>query len=331
MTYADAPDSVSPNDQLPPVEPPSAGFIVRLFVIPALIVLVMFALGAGVKWLVERESNPTAYVEALRRNNDGRWQAAHDLADVLRSPQNDHLKDDPALARELAETLSTELAAGAKDDLAVQLRVYLCNALGEFRVPEVLDVLVKAVTSGDAEKERVVQFSAMKALAVYLSAAPQADWIDRPEVLATVLAASRDSEPLMRSTAAFALGAAGTPEALKRLAAMLLDSYPDVRYNAATNLARRGDAQALAVLAEMLEPEQAAAVSLEKQEQSREYKRDLILVNALRAAKDLAGQNAEADLAALVGPVERLTADDMAPGIRVQADEVLIELKKRRS
>lgn len=331
MSYADAPDSISPNDQLPPVEPPSAGFIVRLFVIPALIVIIMFGLGAGIKWLVERESNPRAYVEALRRNNDGRWQAAHDLADVLRSPQNDRLKDDRELARELADTLSTELASGGDDDLAVQLRVYLCNALGEFRVPEVLDVLVKAATSGDDEKERVVQFSAMKALAVYLSAAPKKDWSDRPDVMSTVMKASKDDEPLMRSTAAFALGAAGTPEALERLTAMLVDSYPDVRYNAATNLARRGDAQAVGVLAEMLEPEQTAAVSLEAEEQSREYKRDLILVNALRAAKDLAEHSAQADLAALVEPVERLTADDMAPGIRVQADEVLIELKKRRS
>lgn len=331
MSSAEAPDSVSPNDQLPPVEPPSAGFIVRLFVIPALIVIIMFALGAGIKWLVERESNPTAYVEALRRNNDGRWQAAHDLADVLRSPQNDRLKDDRELARALADTLSTELATGANDDHAVQLRIYLCNALGEFRVPEVLDVLVQATAAGDDEQDREVRFWALKALAVYLSAAPKADWIDRSEVMSAVLAASRDDEPRMRSTAAFALGAADTAEALKRLEAMLVDSYPDVRYNAATNLARRGDAQAVGVLAEMLEPEQAAAVALEVQEQARQSKRSRILVNALRAVKELAAQSKQADLAALVEPVERLTADDMAPGIRVQADEVLIELKKRRS
>lgn len=330
MSYAEAPDSVSPNDQLPPVEPPSAGFIVRLFVIPALIVIIMFALGAGIKWLVERESNPTAYVEALRRNNDGRWQAAHDLADVLRSPRNDRLKDDRELARALADTLSTELATGAKDDLSIQLRVYLCNALGEFRVPDVLDVLLQAAAGG-GEEEEAVRFSAIKALAVYLSAAPKADWIDRPEVMSTVLAASRDGEPLMRSTAAFALGAADTPEALKRLEVMLLDSYPDVRYNAATNLARRGEARAVAVLAEMLEPEQAAAVALEKQEQARQSKRSRILVNALRAVKELAEQSDQADLASLVEPVKRLTAGDMAPSIRVQADEVLIELKKRRS
>ncbi|HEV7225486.1 MAG TPA: HEAT repeat domain-containing protein [Pirellulales bacterium] len=331
MSYAETPDFVSPDDQLPPVEPPSAGFIVRLFVIPALIVLIMFALGAGIKWLVERESNPMAYVEALRRNNDGRWQAAHDLADVLRNPRNDPLKDDRALARELAATLATELAAGAADDLSVQLRVYLCNALGEFRVPDVLDVLVKAATSGRDEKEREVRFSAMKALAVYLSAAPKKDWIGRADVLATVLAASRDEAPMMRSTAAFALGAAGTPKALKRLEEMLDDGYPDVRYNAATMLARRGDERAVRVLAEMLEPEQAAAIGFEEQEQSRQYKRDSILVNALRATKDLAAENPGADLAPLAAPVERLTADDLAPGIRVQADEVLIELKKRRS
>ena len=331
MSYADAPDSISPDDQLPPVEPPSAGCIVRLFVIPALIVLIMFALGAGIKWLVERESNPTAYVEALRRNNDGRWQAAHDLADVLRSPQNDYLKDDRALARELADALATELATGATDDLSIQLRVYLCSALGEFRVPEVLDVLVRAATSGQDEKEASVRLHAMKGLAVYLSAAPEKDWIDRPDVLATVLAASRDEAPTMRSTAAFALGAAGTPKALNRLEAMLLDGYPDVRYNAATMLARRGDERAVGVLAEMLDSEQAAAVRMEEQEQSRQYKRDLILVNGLRAAKDLAAKSPAADLAPLVAPVERLTGDDLAPGIRVQAREVLIELKKRRS
>jgi HEAT repeat protein len=331
MSYADAPDSISPDDQLPPVEPPSAGFIVRLFVIPALIVVIMFALGAGIKWLAERESNPMAYVEALRRNNDGRWQAAHDLADVLRNPRNDQLKDDRALARELAGTLATELATGATDDLSVQLRVYLCNALGEFRVPDVLDVLVKAAASGRDETEREVRLSAMKALAVYLSAAPEKDWIDRTEVLQAAIDASRDEAPMMRSTAAFALGAAGAPKALKRLEEMLHDGYPDVRYNAATMLARRGDERAVRVLVEMLEPEQAAAVGFEEEEQSRQYKRDLILVNALRAAKDLAVENPRADLASLVAPVERLTGDDMAPGIRVQADEVLIELKKRRS
>ena len=35
------PAPISPNDALPPVEPPSAGFIVQLFVIPAVIVAII--------------------------------------------------------------------------------------------------------------------------------------------------------------------------------------------------------------------------------------------------------------------------------------------------
>ncbi|HVX63392.1 MAG TPA: HEAT repeat domain-containing protein [Pirellulales bacterium] len=329
MSPADAPNTVSPDDRLPPVEPPNAGFIVQLFVIPALIVIVMFALGAGIKWLAERESNPAAYVAAIKRNNAGRWQAAHDLADVLRNPRNDHLKADPALARELVSALETELETGGTNEHEIQLRVYLCNALGEFRVPDVIDVLVKAASTERDESEAAVRFSAMKALVVYLSNAPKKDWSGHKQLMPTILKASRDEQPLMRSTAAFALGAAGTPAARERLEAMLVDSYPDVRYNAATMLARQGDEKAVGVLAEMLDRDQASALKLEDQEQARQYKRDMILVNALRATKDLAAKSPDADLASLVGPVEKLTDDGLPAGIRVQADEVLIELKKR--
>ncbi len=329
MSSPDAPDTVSPDDRLPPVEPPNAGFIVQLFVIPALIVIIMFTIGAGIKWLAERESNPTAYVEAIKRNNAGRWQAAHDLADVLRNPRNDHLKQDPALARQLVDTLESEIASGEMGEREIQLRVYLCNALGEFRVPEVIDVLVRAVKLQRGEQESEVRFSALKALVVYLSTAPEQDWSGHKQLMPTIFAASREEQPLMRSTAAFALGAAGTPESLKRLEAMLVDSYPDVRYNAATMLARRGDEKAVGVLTEMLDPEQTSAVALEDQEQARDYKRDMILVNALRATKELAAKSPQADLTALVEPVQKLTGDSVPAAIRVLADEVLIELKKR--
>ncbi|OYV83252.1 MAG: hypothetical protein B7Z73_16275, partial [Planctomycetia bacterium 21-64-5] len=116
-------DAASPDDHLPPVEPPSAGFIVQLFVIPALIVVIMFALGGGIKWLVERDNNPEAYVDALRRNNDARWQAAHDLADVLRNPRNAKLKDDARLAEQLAGILNKELDEGSFDKNPIELRI----------------------------------------------------------------------------------------------------------------------------------------------------------------------------------------------------------------
>ncbi|HET6884442.1 MAG TPA: hypothetical protein VFI31_30090, partial [Pirellulales bacterium] len=102
MSHYEPQNATSPDDQLPPVEPPNPGFVVQLFVIPALIVVIMFALGAGIKWLVERDNDPQSYVDALRRNNAGRWQSASDLADLLRNPRNARLKDDAHLAHELS-------------------------------------------------------------------------------------------------------------------------------------------------------------------------------------------------------------------------------------
>jgi hypothetical protein len=330
MADYQAQNPVLPNDQLPPVEPPSAGFIVQLFVIPALIVVIMFAVGAGIKWLVERDSDPQSYVESLRRNSDARWQSAHDLADVLRNPRNSKLKDDAHLAEQLAGILNKEMDDGSLEENPIKLRVYLCHLLGEFHVPDVLDVLVRAAKTERGPAESAVRFAAMKGLAVWLDGAPN-DADARRKLMPTILAASRDDQPLLRSTAAFALGAADTDEATKRLQRMLVDSYPDVRYNAATMLATHGHAEATEVLTEMLDQRQAVALEKEDEAKSRDYKRDLILVNALRATKDLAQKNSTADLTSLANAVERLTAPELPGGIQVQAKEVLFELKNRRS
>ncbi len=337
MSAYEPPTAVSPDDQLPPIEPPSAGFIVQLFVIPALIVVIMFALGAGIKWLVERDNDPKSYVDALRRDNAARWQAASDLADLLRNPRHAKLKDDANLAEQLAGILNKEIDDGRYDEMSIELRLYLCHVLGEFHVPVVLDTLVKAAQTERDPKEATVRFAAMKALAVWLDGARQGSGDAAEKLMPTILEASRDDQPLLRSTAAFALGAANRPDATQRLERMLVDSYPDVRYNAATMLARRGNSAAVEVLAEMLDADQAVALEKEDEPQSRRYKRDLILVNALRATEDLAKKDAQADLRPLVEAVERLATpepsgkSDLPSGIQVQAKEVLLELNQRRS
>lgn len=331
MSYDAPPDTVSADDRLPPVEPPSAGFIVQLFVIPALIVVIMFALGAGVKWLVERDNNPQSYVELLRNDNVGRWQAASDLAELLRNSRYARLKDDAHLAQELADILNQEIDKGRFERDAIELRVYLCHLLGEFHVPDVLDVLLKAAKTERNPEEATVRFAAVKGLAVWLDGSPQTRPQTIQKLLPTLLAASADEQPLLRSTAAFALGATDAKEAQARLKRMLVDSYPDVRYNAATMLARHGDAAAAEVLLEMLDAEQSLALEKEAETQARRYKRDLILVNALRATKDLAQKNKQADLSPLAQAVERLTGSDLPGNIQVQAKEVLFDLNQRRS
>jgi len=162
---------------------------------------------------------------------------------------------------------------------------------------------------------------------VYMSQVPPALRADPPELLAAIVESSRDERPLMRSTAAFALGAHAGPEATRRLVAMLNDSYPDVRYNAATMLAMQGDDRAAVTLVEMLDPTEMVAVKTEEQPASRDFKRQLILVNALRATKELAAKNPSADLSALGAAVEKLTRTDSPTRIRTEANAVLIEIK----
>lgn len=331
MQPNDPGNTLSSAERLPPVEPPSAGFIVQLFVIPALIVLIMFLVGAGIKLLVEHDTNPRTYVEQLRRNSAARFQAAHDLADVLRNPANEKLKSDADLAGDLAAILDKEIDAANMDDDPIKLRTYLCHALGEFRVPGVLPVLVKASRTERDAREAPVRFAALKSLAVWLTAAEPSQAERESQLMPALLAASRDERPLLRSTAAFALGAADTPDAGSRLQRMLSDGSPDVRYNAATMLAKHGDERAVGVLGEMLDPRQTQALATEDDTDARQYKRDLILVNGLRAAKELAEKNDGAELAPLAAAVEKLTAPELPKGIRVQAQEVLLELNQRRS
>ena len=52
---------------LPPVEQPSAGFIVQLFVIPGMIVLVIVMVWLGLSWLAHHGTHPEELVRQKRR------------------------------------------------------------------------------------------------------------------------------------------------------------------------------------------------------------------------------------------------------------------------
>ena len=78
--------TVMPDDSLPPVEPPSAGFLVQLFLVPAIIVAIIVCVWLAFHWLAHLGNDPQAYVRTLRRDNEGRWQAALNLANDLRGP-----------------------------------------------------------------------------------------------------------------------------------------------------------------------------------------------------------------------------------------------------
>src|SRR3954463_6522218 len=95
---------------LPPVEAPSAGFIVQLFVIPAVIVAVVIVVWLLFGKLAGGERDAMEYVRLLRTPN-ANWRAANRAAFELASLiQNDpKLANDPKLLGELTDVLDYDL------------------------------------------------------------------------------------------------------------------------------------------------------------------------------------------------------------------------------
>jgi HEAT repeat protein len=322
------PPRVSPNDALPPVEPPSAGFIVQLFVIPAVIVAVIVIVWAMFNWLAHMGHDPKNYVEALKRNTENRWQEAHNLANELNKTGNESLKKDTSLAKDLADLLNSEIDAGQFDDKPVTLRFYLCRVLGEFQVPDVLPVLIKAAKTNRDEREQSVQLAAVQGLARLIPNLNDPNLSKNADLRDVLLTASSDPNNVVRYHAAYTLGVLGGDEGLKRLEVLLDDADVDVRMNAAIGLARHGDVRAVATLVHMLDPTNDEPAATELAEGMKASKLLNVRFNALESAAQLAKANPKADLSSLAAAVDRLIAASPQADLRAKAEEVKRALKK---
>ena len=333
----------SDDDFLPPVEPPSAGFLVQLFLVPAVIVAIIVAVWLSFHWLAHLGSDPQALVRTLRRDNEGRWQAALNLANDLRGPGGGPLKADETLARDLGKVLDDEVTSGRTGEQTQTLRIYLCRALGEFTTPVAAPPLVR-IASGDGDPQVVraaVEGLALLASNVRTALGPAVGGDDAltTQMRDAVLAASRSQDAAVRGSAAFALGVIGGEPAVDRLLELVVSGEndaksSDVRFNAATSLARLGRSEAFEPLEEMLSlpdepapdtslrPEVAAAM------QSKRYKRAMVVVNALRGVASLMDAGVKEVPESVVRLVESLAKDPVA---EVRSSAAAIATKLRRS
>lgn len=315
--------AVRPDDGLPPVEPPSAAFLVQLFVVPAVIVTIIVLVWVAIVWLAQLGNDPKGYVRALRRNNEGRWQVAFNLAGDLRGPGSAALKVDVGLAEELASILADEVesgrtrAAGNAGEQARTLTGYLCRALGEFAVPEAAPALVaRAADATDPQTAR----AAVEALAVLSDnlASAHRGFAEPEEVTAAVLEASRSDVSPLRSAAAFTLGVMGGDAATVRLAQLVDDADESVRYNAALGLVRQGRGEAWDTCAEMLALPEVSPTPGDRRAQAERYRRAMIVVNAIKSLGryvDATGAEPPARIVDLV----RGLRDDAAADVRDSA------------
>ncbi len=319
QSESNVPRPLAADELLPPIEPPSAGFILQLFVVPALIVLVVVLLG----WLVTTlattgERDPEEIVAKLRGSSQNRWQEAFELANALRTDQkHPGLKDNTQLADELAKLLDEEHTAARKDDDSVKLRTFLCSALGAFQVDNGLPVLLKVAHDDVDEAVRGDAINALAVLAETFRTANPPQALQSESFVETFVDLANDKSDMVRSRTAFALGVItlapdSDPRLTEELEKLVEDLYPDARYNATTGLARRGSLLAIAPLVEMLDLESlTVSIKGETRPDMQTRKRNTILKNALDAVVVVKEQNPDADLGALRDAVQKFI--DTAP------------------
>jgi HEAT repeats len=225
MSLSDAPPANeparAPSSSLPPVAPPTATFILQLFLIPLLIVTIVVMLWLLFSWVAHMgRDNPADLVKAIVRDDTASWQRSYELADLLSSPDPKYapLHKDAALAKTLANFLDRDLneplqpqissdqsprrgtysasqaPAGSDRRARVMRRMYLCRSLGSFAVPDGLPVLLKAAKQERDPVEVQVRFSALEAIATLADNCGPQSLEQNQEVLDVLLAASREPD-----------------------------------------------------------------------------------------------------------------------------------------
>ena len=313
MTPPDA--AVSPDsrpEELPPVEPPSAGYIVQLFLIPALIVAAVIGVWLLFGKLADSDTNWQQLVVELGSSNEHRrWRAALGLAQVLRNQQiapdenGVMLAEQPEVAVALTDLLKESLASPSTGEDDIKHQEFLARTLGALNADDiVLPVLAQAMA---ADRDTEVRKSSLMSVAMvagrhFETHAQVAGVADKageeasgdlvytlreplPEptitdvaVLAELKKAAQDEEPGIRHLAAYVLALVSGPDAIAQLKVLLLDGDGMARANAAVGLARNGSTDGVPALISLIdgcaqEPDREAFQKMTAEQQQTELRK----------------------------------------------------------
>jgi len=330
-----------PLPDLPPVEAPSAGFVVQLFVIPAVVVAVVILVWLLFGKLAGGERDPAEYVQRLRQASGDRkpWRSAFELASLI---QNDaKLASDPRLLGELTDLLSDELKT--KDN--IELKAYLIKTIGAFqtldatlgdnRKVDPIEPLTMALEPGRDSAIRMEAAASLAKHAARMEAAASLakhavrleGKLDDPRAVAALTQAASGDEPELRQVAAYALGFFGGEAARKALRERLqTDENRYVRYNAAVALGRQGDPAAKETLREMLSTADLDRVIDISSTTEKQNKIEAIELEALQALQSSLSTGFPELVQSLRSEIEGLTQSGLV-SIRNQAQSVLKQLQ----
>ncbi len=313
-------------EQLPPVEPPSAKFIVQLFVVPGLIVAAIVGAWLLFGKLASAEQDWQKLVQDLKSGNEHRrGRAAYGLANALAAEKRSNapgpkLATNPQVAQELSSFLAETLKGSADDKAIVEQEKYLIAAVGELDVTEpVLAVLREAMQS--KQNAEVRQFALRSVANVAFRAADRGERISSAEALEEVVNASRDENPLMRSVAAYTLAFFPFDSAQQPLTVLLADADINARANAAIALARNKSLDGLPVLRDILN----SAVET-KTAPTPGDAAPIAVSNVMKAVAELQSQIEASERDELARKIEQISKNYPMQRVRMDAMQTLSKL-----
>ncbi len=312
---------------LPPVEPPSAKFIVQLFVVPGLIVAAIVGVWLLFGKLASAEQDWQAMLADMKSSNEHRrGRGAMGLAQALavdqkRKSEGPRLTTNPQVAQELSALLSDTLKSRSQEPVVIDQQAFLARTLGLLDVPEaVLPVLREAMKES---RDREVRKNAVAAVATIAHRAnehgtPLTD-ASTLEELANV---SRDQDPLLRSLAALALGFFPLDLADQALTVLLADADANTRANAAVAFTRHKSLKAVPVLRDVLK----SAAALKQAGPSGDVA-PVAATNAMKAIGELAALLDESTRSDVANDVATISKDYPEPRVRLDAAQTLAKIR----
>ena len=270
-------------EELPPVTPPSAGFIVQLFLIPALIVMAVVAVWALFGKLADSDNDWKQLATELSSSNEHRrWRAALGLAQLLQNEQiypsqdQEPLAKNPLVVDSLTKLLSESLASTTNTDEDIRHQEFLARTLAALDADEkTLPILAEGMKDSrniEVRKSSLMSIAAIagrhfddatgySAAVAAGSAAPSmsarrlpltAPTISDSNVLEQLRRSAQDSDPVVRHLAGYALGNVSGPDSLVQLRVMLTDGNRLAQANAAIGLARNGSVDGVPTMIQLL-------------------------------------------------------------------------------
>lgn len=322
-------------DTLPPVEPPSARFIVQLFLIPALIVGGVIGIYFLFGRLATGELDWREQVDNVRSQNPHvRWRGALSLAQMLDADarlgnEGQQLAANPEIATALTELFTETRDITPRDEQTASQVEFLAKALGRLDDPAAVFPVLLAAINEDGDP--LVRKHSLNALAMIAGRAlEQQRPLSEPSLVAPIVDVSQSSDPLDRHQAAFILGMMSSPDAEHRLEVLLQDGDLMTRANAAIGLARQDSQAGLPIFEDVFADAIARPIDpsdVTNEEQGNDYfERTLLLKNSLRAVELLGPQLSGEQRKRLVKLLEQVADATRDVELRTRSRELSLVL-----